>query len=326
MMNKLISSREVSRYLVSSYAIPNIVIADYNMDNRNDIIVVQNKYLKVFFQDATGYYSDTSSVNVDFWMELTQAYSLSLGHRSRFQRDRLQDKTGLNTLRDLNNDGLIDIIIERFSFAENAFNPKKKFYVFFGTKRNNDETKGGYFKEIPDRIIVSRGVHINSWVQDLNDDKQLDIIIPAVEIGLFKIISMLLTGSVDVTAYTYLMDENGNYPLSPDEETKYSMQFNRSSRKIPVEDFSGDYNGDGQNDFLGSKSETLFITFGTKNGKPEIKKTDIEFDFVIPSNGMNVKPEFINQDSKSDIIILYTDRDTGPDDLQKNVCILMTQR
>ncbi len=326
MSNKLVSSREISRYLVSSYAIPNMIIADYNKDQRVDIIVVQDRHLQVFFQNESGIYSNDNFVNVEFWMELTQAYSLSLGSRGRFQRNRLKDKTGINTLRDLNNDGLLDIIIEKFSFNESAFNPKRKFYFFYGTKRPDDETKGGYFNKTPDQLIVSRGVHVNSWVKDLNNDKKMDFIIPAVEIGLFKIISMLITGSVDVTAYTYLMDETGKYPLSPSEETTYSMKFNRGSRKIPVEDFSGDYNGDGQNDFLGSKGDTVFITFCPKNEKLEIKKKDIEFDFDIPSNGMNVKPEFINSDAKSDLVILYPNRNTEKKEFQKNIRILMTKK
>lgn len=325
MSNKLVSSREISRYLVSSYAIPNMIIADYNKDQRNDIVVVQNNYLQVFFQNDSGIYSNDNSVNVNIWMELTQAYSLSLGTRGRFQRNRLKDKVGINNLRDLNNDGLLDIIIEKFSFNESAFNPKKKFYIFFGKKRPEDESKGGYFDKIPDQLIISRGVHVNSWVQDLNHDKKMDFIIPAVEIGLLKIVTILITGSVDVTAYTYFMDETGRYPLTPSEETTYSMKFNRKSRKIPVEDFSGDFNGDGLNDFLGSKGDTLFITFGVKEGQLEINKKNIEFDFDIPSNGMNVKHAFINPDTKSDLIILYPERNTETEALQKNICIMMTK-
>lgn len=325
MSNKLVSSREISRYLVSSYAIPNMIMADYNNDQRDDIIVVQDRYLQVFFQSESGEYSNKKSVTVDFWMELTQAYSLSLGARGRFQRNRLKDKSGINTLCDLNNDGLLDIIIEKFIFSESIFNPKKKFYIFYGKKRPEGDAKGGYFDKTPDQLIVSRGVHVNSWVKDLNHDKKMDFVIPAVEIGLLKIVSLLITGSIDVTAYTYFMDDTGKYPRSPDEETTYSMKFNRKSRKIPVEDFTGDYNGDGLEDFLGSKADTLFITFGPKEGRLEIKKKDVEFEFDIPANGMNVKPEFINPDEKSDLIILYPNRSTGKNAFQKNICIMMTK-
>lgn len=79
------------------------------------------------------------------------------------------------------------------------------------------------------------------------------------------------------------------------------------------------------NDFLGSKGDTLFITFGVKEGQLEINKKNIEFDFDIPSNGMNVKHAFINPDTKSDLIILYPERNTETEALQKNICIMMTK-
>ena len=324
MQNSIISSKEVSRYLVSSLVTPNIVIADYNRDRRDDIIVIQDTYLKVFFQDEQGNYSNDDSITVPLGFEITQAYTLTVGNINRRMRDRLKDKTGIKCLKDINGDGLLDIVIEKLSLSAGALNPKKLFPVFFGREVPGDLSRGGTFRKVPDHIIVNRGFQVHSWIIDLNNDGKSDIVIPVIEIGLFNFITMLITGNIDVTLFVYLMDDTGKYTKKPDDVFDFSVEFHRSGRKIPVVDFDGDYNGDGRMDLLRAEEDNLVVHYTPENGILS-EGQEVMFPVEIPDNGINVKPRKINADAKSDVVIVYPHEQEDKTIRKNSVRILITK-
>ena len=324
MQNSIISSKEVTKYLVSSFVTPNIVIADYNRDQRGDIIIIQETYLQVFFQDEQGNYSNDNSITVELGFELTQAYTLAVGNVNRRLRNRLKDKTGIKCLQDINNDGLLDIVIEKLSLSAGALNPKKQFPVFFGRQVHADVSKGGSFNKIPDHMIINRGFQVHSWIIDLNSDGKSDIVTPVIEIGLFNLITMLITGSIDVTFFVYLMDDTGKYTKKPDDVFDFSVEFHRSGRKIPVVDFDGDYNGDGRMDLLRAEEDNLIIHYSPKNGIIS-DGPEVWFPVEIPENGINVKPQKLNADDKSDVVIIYPNKQDENTTRENNVRLLITK-
>lgn len=324
MQNSIVSSKEVSRYLVSSFVTPNIIIADYNRDQRNDIIVIQDTYLKVFFQDKQGNYSNDNSKYIDLGFEITQAYSLKLRNINPEQRDRLKDRAGIRCLRDINDDGLLDIVIEKLLLGGGNLNPKKQIHVFFGKEVSGDSLKGGIFNKVPDHIITNSGFQVRSWVVDLNNDRKLDIMVPVIQIGLFNIISMLLTGDINVTSFVYLMDDTGRYPKEADDVLSFTVEFDRTGRKLPVANFDGDYNGDGRIDLLGADEDNLVIHYCAGDGKIN-EDTDVKFPIEIPNNGRKVKPRKINADAKSDVVIIYPRIQNENTRRENNVCILISK-
>jgi hypothetical protein len=303
MQSSIVSSKEVTPYLISSFVTPNIVIADYNRDQRDDLIIVQDTYIKVFFQDEQGNYSNNNAATVYLGFEITPAYSRKLRNLNPEQRDRLSEKTGIRCLKDINGDGLLDIIIETLSLKGGALNPKRKCSVYFGKEAPGDSRKGAIFRKVPDHV-VDHGFQVRTWVVDLNDDKKLDIMVPVVELGLFNIISILFTGYIDVTSYVYLMDATGQYPEEPDTVITFTIEFDRTARREAVVDFEGDYNGDGRIDLLGADQDNLVIHYGPKDGNMS-EDPDVVFPVEIPDNGKKVKPAKINADAKSDVVIIY---------------------
>jgi len=309
MQNSVTSLNEVSRYLVSTFLTPNTLIVDYNKDQRDDIVTIHDEYLKIFFQNSAGGFSNDDSAIVNLKFILTQAYSSRIGNGNIYQRDRFKDKIGITSLADLNNDGLLDMIIERFSMKEGAFNPKKQFQIFFAHQDPNNPLKGGIFNKVPDHIIINRGFQIHSKIGDLNNDGKMDIYIPVIEIGVFQFITMLVTGDVDVTVLWYVMDDSGQYRKKPDFELEVSVEIDTKGRKFPVSSINGDFNGDGRKDFMRAQDGKLMIHYAPDDGEPK-EKPDFEFAVELPGNGKMVKPQMVNADAKSDVVMVFTPNGT----------------
>ncbi|MFO7817799.1 MAG: VCBS repeat-containing protein [Desulfovibrionales bacterium] len=310
MLNSVTALNEVSRYLVSTFLTPNILIVDYNRNQRNDIVTIHDDHLKIFFQNSSGEFSNTNSTIVNFNFVLTQAYASKLGNGNIYQRDRFQDKLGVTTLADLNNNGLLDMIVEKFSHKDGAFNPKKQFHIFFAYEDPDAPQNGGIFHDIPDHIIINRGFQVHSRLGDLNNDGKMDLCIPIIEIGMFKIIQMLITGNIDVTVLWYVMDESGQYPKKPDFEMNVKVEVDTQRRKIPFFSMDGDFNGNGRKDLIRSQDGKLMIHYAPDDGRPKAK-ADVEFAIEMPDNGQMVKPQMVNADNTSDIVMVFTSDDSN---------------
>ncbi len=305
MQNSVTSLNEVSRYLVSTFLTPNTLIVDYNRDQRSDIVTVHDEYLKVFFQNSAGGFSNADSAVVNLKFILTQAYSSRIGNGNIYQRDRFQDKMGITSLADLNNDGLLDMVLEKFSVKDGAFNPKKQFQVFFGRIDPANPSNGGVFNEVPDHIIINRGFQIHSKIGDLNNDGKMDIYIPIIEIGVFNFITMIVTGDIEVMVLWYVMDDSGQYRKKPDFELEVTVEVDTKGRKFPVSSIDGDFKGDGRKDFMRAQDGKLMIHFAPDDGEPK-EKADVEFVIELPDNGKMVRPQKVNADAKSDVVMVFT--------------------
>lgn len=310
MLNSVMSLKEVSRYLVSTFLTPNTLIVDYNRDQRPDIVTVHDQYIKVFFQNSAGEFSNDDSAIVNLKFILTQAYSSRIGNGNIYQRDRFEDKIGITALADLNDDGLLDIILEKFSMKDGAFNPKKQFQVFFARHDPDNPHNGGMFNDVPDHIIINRGFQIHSKIGDLNNDGKMDIYIPIIEIGVFNFITMIITGDIEVTVLWYVMDESGQYRKKPDYELEVKVEVDTKGRKFPVSSIDGDFNGDGRKDFMRAQDGKLMIHYAPDDGRPK-EEPDVEFITELPDNGKRVRPEIVNNDAKSDVVMVFTPNGTS---------------
>ncbi len=311
-----------SRSLVSTFLTPNTIIYDYNRDQSSDIVTVHGSHLKVFFQNSAGEFSNDDSAVVDFDFDLTLAYSSMSGPGQPHERDRLKDKIGITSLTDLNDDGLLDMIVEKFSMKDGALNIKKQFQIFFGRENTDNPHLGGIFNTVPDHIIINKGLQIYSKVADLNHDGKMDIYIPIIEIGIFNFISMLISGDIDITVFWYVMDDTGRYRKKPDFELEVTFELDTKGRKFPVSTFGGDFNGDGRKDFLRSQDGKLKVHYAPEDGVPK-EKPDAEFETEIPDNGLTVRPCRVNTDAKSDVVMVFAPSVGGSDE-EGRVQILIT--
>jgi hypothetical protein len=319
--NSIKSLRGASRSLVSTFLTPNTIIFDYNRDQLNDIVTAHGNHLKVFFQNAAGQFSNDDSAVIDFDFDITLAYTSMSGPGRLHERDRLKDKIGITSLTDLNDDGLLDMIVEKFSMKDGALNIKKQFQIFFGREDLENPHLGAIFNNVPDHIIINKGLQIYSKIVDLNHDNKMDIYIPIIEIGIFNFISMLISGDVDITVLWYVMDDSGQYRKKPDFEMEVTFELDTKGRKFPVSTFGGDFDGDGRKDFLRSQDGTLKIHYAPEDGVPR-EEADVEFETEVPANGLTVRPCKVNADAKSDVVMVFTP--SAASEEKGRVQILMT--
>ncbi len=305
MQNSIKSLHGASRSLISTFITPNTIIFDYNRDQRSDIVTVHGNHLKVFFQNDAGQFSNADSAVIAFDFDITLAYTSMSGPGRLHERDRLKDKIGVTSLTDLNDDGLLDMVVEKFSMKGGALNPKKQFQVFFGYEDPENPHNGGIFKKVPDHIIINRGLQIYSKIVDLNNDGKMDIYIPIIEIGVFNFISMLISGDVEIMVLWYVMDDSGQYRKKPDFELEVTFELDTKGRRFPVSTFGGDFNGNGRRDFLRSQDGMLKVHYAPEDGVPR-EDPDVEFEIEIPNNGLMVKPYMVNADAKSDVVMIFT--------------------
>lgn len=322
MQTSILSGKELSKYLSVSYCIPNIVFTDYNNDSKKDIVFLLETQMVVFFQNSDLLFSNEETSKLELSDKLTQGYALRIRNHNIFQRDRFKDKVGVRALEDLNNDGLVDLIIENFSVTESLFNPTITMKIYFGRPFAEKPSKGPVFNKLPDNTIITTGFPGRSKAVDLNDDNKKELLVPSVELGLFKIIRIILSGEADISVYVYKCNEKGIYNEDPDGEIHFSVDIDRKGRRIPVASFTGDFNGDGKTDHLGSKDDAVVLVFNPGDGS--LKSTpDITFPVQIPENGLKVNPHYINNDKFSDVVIVFdesTDKIASPG---KNVCVLL---
>ncbi|MFO7557642.1 MAG: hypothetical protein R6X10_02340 [Desulfobacterales bacterium] len=323
LLSRIISAKEAGKYIVASYIIPNIIIADYNGDIKKDLIFVLENSLLIYFQNSDGTFSDDASAHVELEESLTKTYALRIRDRNIQQRDRYKNKTGIKTIQDLNHDGIMDVITETYSDAKSAFTPTKTLKIYFGRMAGEDPSKGPVFNSKPDNTIVTTGFPGRGAILDVNNDHKMDLLIPSIELGFFKIIRILLSGKAEVDLHVYKATNKGDYNPEPDQVIGFTLHIDRKGRKLPVGKFEGDFNGDGKTDYMGDAEEAIVIVF---NPNSEVLKSDpdVVFPVKIPQNGIKVKPGFISDDPYSDIVMIYSEA-IDKTEKNKNVCVLLNR-
>ena len=296
-------SYEVAKSITTSYEIPKMLYIDYNNDDKKDIVVIEGSGLKVFYQSEVNTFSDKNSVHIPLGFGYKSTSTISIGTNGNSE-----ETIGIGHIIDINGDGVFDLIVNKLTNKGSVFNPKKQFQLFFGEKNQANHSIGGRFKETPDQIITNIGFQLSSQLIDINNDEKLDIVIPLVELNIYKIISLFITGKIKMDVIFYVQDKNSRYSELSDLRKSLKIEMGLGGKtKLPVFRVDGDFNGDGNVDLLTNSKQKLLIFYGKRNAGFN-KEADVTFPTKIPENGMSsVITKHINNDSKTDIVILNPD-------------------
>ncbi|OQX95013.1 hypothetical protein B6I21_07650 [candidate division KSB1 bacterium 4572_119] len=226
--------------------------ADCNSDGSADIIARDEDIFYIFYQQENGAFPRNPDMTFDMKFKDTE---------------KSNEEINVHTLKDINGDGLLDMLATKISASESILNPQSQIQIYLGKKNSNR-----LFSLKPDQIIISSGVHFEEQLLDFNNDKKMDLAMPSIKLGLMRIIKMLLTKSATIGIKIYQMNEQGLYPESPDLEKKLTLSFSfgvsensaNASGTFPVFELNGDFNGD-DND---GKSD-IIITYHKQDDSTE---------------------------------------------------------
>ncbi len=313
---RLPSKTNISSFkdLSVSYRPIKLYFADCNSDGLKDILARDRDEFSLFYQKPNGSYPGQPDLTFDMQF-----------HNEDKKRGENID---IHHLKDMNGDGLIDMLAMKISARESVFNPQSQIQIYFGKKNEKR-----LFALKPDQIIVSSGIQVDEQLLDFNNDKRIDLAVPSIKLGLMRIIKMLLTKSVTMGIKIYQMNELGNYPEQPNLEKSLTLKFSFSMDEnsaeaggmVPVFDLEGDFNGDKYLDLISAVNQKKFNIYYGSEKKVLSDRAKIDFDVQLPKNGNSLQVNDLDNNGKSDIIIIYRKSDDKSEKLTKLVRVLMNR-
>jgi len=263
--------------------VPVLYLEDFNGDKRKDIISKFKDKIKVFLQNEKNEFSREPDFEIDLDI-LTEE-----------EEKKIPPPSCSLDVVDLNDNGLIDIVVSKSQFQ--TMGSLSKVYIYLN--------KEGKISLTPDQILVNDSAFSQPVILDINGDNQKDLIITEAKMGLFQFLKVLITKKLTYEDAIYL-GQNGEYPELPAAKIKSTIRFDfekLEKTEGEIAYFSGDFNGDGIKDVLKKIDEKnmLAIFLDRSEAKKIIfsKKASYEIEEELP-RAVIIKD--LNNDKVSDII------------------------
>jgi len=309
-----ISTNRITNRLSVYYTPLVLRFADCNQDGLSDILAQNKDEFFLFYQKPNGSFSQQPDLTFDMQF-----------HTDEQKRG---EEINIHQIKDINGDGLIDLLANKISARESIFNPQSQIQIYFGKPNQNR-----LWMLKPDQIIVASGIQFDEQLIDLNNDNKIDLAIPSIKLGLMRIIKMLLTKSVTMNIKIYQMNEMNKYPKVPDLEKNLTLKFNFSLGEneasgtgvVPVFDLSGDFNGDGYLDLISAANQRKFQIYFGKKKKIFSTTAQRQFSLQLPANGHGVQLFDLDGNGKTDIVMTYRKHDDKTGKMEKMIRILLNR-
>jgi len=264
-----------------SYYTPNFFTADLEGDKKSELFAISEGPVWIYRQNSEGIYNSQP------------CFRLNFKPPEYIPRPRERGRLSLQ-IADLDDDGKADLI---FNFLSGSFfNQKGSLKIYLGKERwwaNN--------------LKPAKSWNFNSWligpfVRDINSDKNNDLIVPTIQIGIVSAAKVMLTNNFPFD-WRYYLSTNHTLPNEPTyiEQLNLRIDFNEGRMIGGFPNLFGDFNGDGIDDLIyGKGAQELVVVikdqFGRRTHKQEIISVPIG---LVPSS------EDLNGDQKDDIILTY---------------------
>ncbi len=289
----------------ATYRERTLYFADINLDGKQDIINVVDSGLNVYFQNMEGMFDATAtffslpmSVHALDWWEIREADG------EQMDQDKLAYRT-INEIKDLNNDQLADIVV-RYSQSEGVLDRQNNYEIYFGQSKENKLV----YSSKPDSDLTGEGTTVSFKVVDVDNDKNYELMLSSLDIGVSQIIGALLSGSIEQDIYFFTMDEKQRFEKEPQVEKEVELSFSLSSGKSGQAVVQlADYNGDGLQDLMLSDGEKILRIYLGEKSQRLFERRSSKLKVKLPKDGSFVDSHDLNLDGKQDVIIRYGRQD-----------------
>jgi hypothetical protein len=259
---------------------------DVNSDNKKDIVFQIDDQLMAFVQNDQAAFSIKP-------IEIT--LNANLQKLSDEDEDPEQADVVINTLEDINNDGLADLVTKE-SVREGMMSRTNKLMIRYGFLNKGVLS----FNKTPEGSANFEGEGMIEF-KDVNGDGLKDYYTLSVEMGIGTMMSAM-SGAIDMDLRFYMLGANGEYAKDPayENEVEISIGSNNSGESLSEVD---DFNGDGIKDLIIKTDDDEFKIYnGTK--KRLFAKRGSDYEIELPKNVRTEIKDF-NGDGKADILFLF---------------------
>ena len=284
------------------YTPTSLFIADYTLDQRQDIAWVSQGILHYFSQNEAGFFSAQANqialadgIYGIHWWNIREADGENLDQSHLIHR-------ATEDIQDINGDGLADIIV-RFTQSSGVLDRANDYEFYFGYL---DKQKNLAWPKTANTVIKAEGTLTGLKVVDVNADKKLEVLLSSFELSVSNIIGALLSGDIDQNVLIFALNDHNRYEkealISKEVALSFSLTSGKSGQPIVL---LSDVDGDGLQDLvLSSETDQLAIYLGNKSSRLFNRKASMH-RVLLPKNGELLTPQDVNHDGKIDFIIRY---------------------
>ncbi|MCY4056973.1 MAG: VCBS repeat-containing protein [Gammaproteobacteria bacterium] len=279
----------------SAYRAREIYRFDFDGDGQGDLAFWNGDGLDVCMGLADGGFA-IEPVAVHVPMELnTDDVVMTFGFGSIVDETR----TMLYAVDDFNGDGVADIATSTIEVG-GLFDQSTRYDFHFGRRAGGATV----FDAAPDTRISSGGVLGPLERSDLDGDGRVDFGMLSFKLGIGKIVSVLLTGSVSFDLNFYLMGESG-YSEQPNVQRRVKLRLDLGSGHVAGNWVSaGDLTGDGVRDLLVQANATRVDVYPGTGDAGLFAKRPIEVAVDL-SDQSSVRLADLNGDGRDDMFMTH---------------------
>jgi hypothetical protein len=301
-----------------SYDDQALYFQDMNLDNKVDLVTVEQGQLNIFTQNENMQFSpipikikiNKSIYAVDWW-------DMKGPDGQEMDQSDIQHRV-VRAIDDFNGDGIPDFALQ-FTKSSGVLDKTIDFEFFYGALT---EGKLSYSDQASTNI-TSEDTLSNLTFLDRDMDGKKEVSVLSFDIGISQIVGALLSGSIDQDVLIFSMDENNLFGENPlvSQEVEITFSLSSGTRGQPLVKMI-DINGDAVKDIVYSDGEDMIrALLATPNQKKPYANRSLRQKISIPKNPFNAASEDLNADGKSDLVLHYGPADS--DELLKRVLVLL---
>ncbi|MFT5840320.1 MAG: hypothetical protein ACI9UT_002831 [Flavobacteriales bacterium] len=301
-----------------SYDDQELYFQDMDLDEKTDLVTVEQGQLNVFIQNENKQFSITAKkIKIDRSIYALDWWDIKSSDGQDMDQSDIQHRV-VREIDDFNGDGIPDVAVQ-FTKSSGVLDKTIDFEFFYGEL--NDGQLG--YSEQASTSVTSEETLNNLTFLDRDMDGKQEVSVSSFDIGISQIVGALLSGSIDQDILIFSMDENNQFGKEPlvSHEVEITFSLSSGTQGQPLVKMI-DINGDAVKDIVYSDGDDLIrALLATPGQKKSYAKRSLRQKISMPKNPYNAATKDLNADGKIDLVLHHGRADSS--ELLKRVLILM---